>query len=102
MSHHPSPDPPAGSSPIDTLLDQLADRVADRVLARLNGHLAPPATTADRLLSAAEVAAIMGVKENYVYTHAPRWPFTRKMSPKVLRFSEQGLRQWLERRRSAP
>ena len=45
---------------------------------------------------------LMGVGAACVYAHAHEWPFTRKMSPKMLRFSERGLRAWLEHRRSAP
>ena len=61
-----------------------------------NGDRAP---TPDRLLSAAEVAARLGVPVRYVYRHARAWPFTRRLSPKTLRFSALGLDRWQDRAR---
>lgn len=54
--------------------------------------------TDDRLLNAAEVAERLDVTERYVYDHADEWPFTRRISPRKLRFSERGLYRWLETR----
>ena len=53
----------------------------------------------DRLLTAQEVAVAFGCSVAWVYRQAPRWPFTRKLSHKVLRFSEAGLREWLAKGR---
>jgi predicted DNA-binding transcriptional regulator AlpA len=53
----------------------------------------------DRLISPSEVASRLGVTVRWVYRHADQWPFTRKLSRKVLRFSEAGFGRWLQARR---
>ena len=74
------------------------------VLALLDGKDAPdtgrldlPPTTvpADEMLTVAQVANRLGLTEKAVYSRAARWPFTRKLSPKALRFSREGLERWL-------
>ena len=77
------------------VLGQLADLVADRVAARLNGHGAPAVPGPDRLLEVDEAAAVLGVKPRWLYRHAARLPFTRRLSPRVVRFSEAGIRAYL-------
>lgn len=54
--------------------------------------------TADQLLDVEAVAERLDVTERYVYDHADEWPFTRRISPRKLRFSERGLHRWLETR----
>ena len=53
---------------------------------------------ADNLLDVAEAAQRMGVKERWLYTHHKELPFSRKLGPKTLRFSERGLERWLSKR----
>ncbi len=55
----------------------------------------------ERLLTAAEVAARTGLSLDYVYRHARRWPFARKIG-RASRFSESGLERWLASRRPSP
>lgn len=62
-----------------------------------NGDSAPE--TGDRMLDVEAVAEILDVDERYVYDHADEWPFTRRISPRKLRFSERGLYRWLEARK---
>jgi predicted DNA-binding transcriptional regulator AlpA len=50
---------------------------------------------ADRMLDVDEVAARLGFSKSYVYHRAKDWPFTRKLGPKALRFSEAGMERWL-------
>lgn len=57
------------------------------------------AGTPDRLLMAQEVAEALRCSVAQVYRQAPRWPFTRKLSHRVLRFSEAGFREWLAKTR---
>jgi len=67
------------------------------LIARLNVS-APPASPGDvteRLLTAAEAAAILGVTTRWLYRRSRRLPFARRLSRKVLRFSEAGLRKWI-------
>ncbi|MEW6775620.1 MAG: helix-turn-helix domain-containing protein [Bdellovibrionota bacterium] len=47
----------------------------------------------DRLLTAAEAAPILGVTVQWLYRHAKELPYARKLSRKVLRFSEAGIRR---------
>lgn len=53
---------------------------------------------ADHLLSADEAAERLGVDRRWIYRHADKLPFTRKLSPGTLRFSAQGLERWKESR----
>ncbi|OGA02879.1 MAG: hypothetical protein A3I00_05835 [Betaproteobacteria bacterium RIFCSPLOWO2_02_FULL_64_12] len=64
-----------------------------------NGARPEPAPTDDRLLTADEAAAILGVTPTWLYRHAKTLPYTRRLSRKVLRFSEAGLRRWQAARR---
>ena len=57
----------------------------------------PP--TSEQLLTVEELAQRLSVTPDYVYRNASQWPFTRRLSPKMLRFSEAGLRRWLAIRR---
>ncbi len=52
----------------------------------------------ERLLTAAEAAARLGVAPRWLYRHARELPFTRRLGPKTLRFSERGLQRHLDRR----
>ncbi len=53
----------------------------------------------DRLLTAKEAAEIAGVKPSWFIRHGHKLPFTRKLSHKVVRYSEAGLHKWLATRR---
>ncbi len=50
----------------------------------------------DKLLDPTEVAKKLGVTEDWLYHHAKKLPFTRKLGPRLLRFSHQGLLKWIE------
>jgi hypothetical protein len=56
-------------------------------------------TEKDRLLTAEEAGVIAGVSPRWLYRHAPNLPFARRLSRKVLRFSETGLKSWLVSKR---
>ena len=59
---------------------------------------APPAADPpDRLLSVREAAERLGVSRRYLYGRAHLFPFTKRLSAKVLRFSSLGLERWLAR-----
>lgn len=60
----------------------------------LDGRPSSDSVTGDRLLRPSEAAAILGVTPRWLYRHARRLPFTRRLSRKALRFSEHGLRRW--------
>lgn len=48
----------------------------------------------DRLISVEDAAERLGVTPRWLYRHAPRLPFARRLSRKALRFSELGLKRW--------
>jgi hypothetical protein len=62
-------------------------------------HEKPPPES-DRLYSVAEAASMLGVTPRWLYRHAGKLPFTRRLSRKVLRFSEAGLRRYAATRRA--
>lgn len=55
---------------------------------------------ADRLLTPDEVADRLGVKLQWVYRHAGEWPHTRRITRKVLRFSEAGFLRWIDEQKA--
>ena len=55
----------------------------------------------DRLITADEVAAMLGVPKRWVQRRARRLPFARLISAHAVRYSAAGLRRWLEHRRVA-
>jgi len=52
----------------------------------------------DRLLSPTEAAALLKVTTRWLYRHHRSLPFTKRLSRRALRFSEEGLRRWLAHR----
>jgi hypothetical protein len=53
----------------------------------------------DRLLTAEEVGTVLGVPKRWVQRRARRLPFARFISEHAVRYSECGLKRWLEHRR---
>ena len=54
-----------------------------------------PAADNENWLTAEEAALILSVTPNWLYRRAKKLPFARRLSRKVLRFSESGLRRYL-------
>jgi len=54
----------------------------------------------DRNLKVDEAAEMLGVKRSWLYRHSGELPFTRRLSRRAIRFSEKGIRRWLETRRN--
>ena len=50
----------------------------------------------DRLLTIDQVAQRLSVSRDWVYRHGKRLSFTRRLGPKLVRFSESGLQKWLK------
>jgi predicted DNA-binding transcriptional regulator AlpA len=76
----------------------LAARLAGTsIAAGESGYARTP--EAERLLTPPEAAALLAVTVTWLYRHAGRLPFTRRLSRKALRFSEPGLRRWLAARK---
>ncbi len=53
----------------------------------------------ERLLTAEEAAAVLSVSPDWLYRNAKKLPFTRRLGPKALRFSYQGIIKWLATRK---
>ena len=60
-----------------------------------NGHRAE-----DKALDAEEAAQILKVSPDWLYKHHKTLPFTRKLGPKMLRFSSRGIQAYLSRKTS--
>ena len=82
------------TNPFEPLIDAIVEGVVKK-LGVSNDHPEPE----ERLLSAEQAAQMMGVSPDWLYRHAKKLPFTRKLGPKILRFSYQGLLKWLATRR---
>lgn len=68
--------------------------VKEAVQEALNGH-----KEEDRLLDAEEAARVLSVSPDWLYRSAKKLPFTRKLGPKMLRFSYQGIQKYLATRK---
>lgn len=76
-----------------------ADSAVTPAAAPTPAPLPGPAWGPDDLLTVDEVSATLQMSRQWVYRQAKKWPFTCKLSPKVLRFSRAGLVRWLGRNR---
>src|SRR5215831_14877487 len=54
---------------------------------------------ADRMLTAEEAAETLSMSTDWLYRNARKLPFTRKLGPKMLRFSYQGIQKYLSTRK---
>jgi excisionase family DNA binding protein len=54
----------------------------------------------DRLLTIDQVAQQLSVSRDWVYRDGKRLNFTRRLGPKMVRFSESGLEKWLKDKES--
>ena len=97
MAAEVSPEEAAG---LLAALGAIQTSLVARVLAR------PPKDTGaetrsplDRLLKPQEAASRLGVKIRWLYDHASKLPFTRRLSRKALRFSERGLDEYMRKKR---
>ena len=92
-------------SAVPSLMAQVA-ALQVALAARLAVTSGPPAErasmqapNAERLLTPPEAAALLGVTVTWLYRHAGKLPFARRLSRKALRFSEGGLHRWLAGRK---
>ena len=81
-------------TPFDWLLHEIRQIVREELdTAQSNGS--NMMTTTDTLLTAKETAMLMNVTPRWLYRHAAKLPFTRRINRKTLRFSEAGIRRWV-------
>ena len=91
METMPKPTPEALA--VTLTVAQLREIVREEIQAARASHQDP-----DRLLSADEAATLLAVSPDWLYRRARNLPFTRKLGPKMLRFSHQGIKKWLTTR----
>jgi predicted DNA-binding transcriptional regulator AlpA len=88
--------PAQDSSLVVTLsVSQLSEIVRQAIETALSNGL----NVTDRLLDAEQAAQLLGVSPDWLYRNAKKLPFTRKLAPKLLRFSHQGILRWLATRK---
>jgi predicted DNA-binding transcriptional regulator AlpA len=90
---------PKGSAPDSTLLvtitvGELRGLIRDEIKAATNTQ-----TEVDRLLTAEEAAEMLSMSMDWLYRNAKKLPFSRKVGPKMLRFSQQGIVKWMATRK---
>ena len=73
------------------ILEPIIQRAVEKAL---NSH-----REEDRLMDAEEASKVLAVSSDWLYRHAKRLPFTRKLGPKMLRFSSQGIQKYLATRK---
>ena len=83
----------SSKNPFDHLLDRIREIVREEIARAAN---AGNRNEADRLLTPQEAAVILGKDVRWLYRHAKKLPFTRRLNRKTLRFSEPGLRRWID------
>jgi excisionase family DNA binding protein len=49
----------------------------------------------DRLVDIDEAAKLLSVSEDYLYHNLKRLPFVRRLGPRLLRFSFNGIQKWI-------
>jgi predicted DNA-binding transcriptional regulator AlpA len=98
----PAVSPDLANLPAEAVPGLLAQCAA--LLAAVGARLASPVPTvrppaSDRLLTAEEAAALLGVTPAWLIRRAKRLPFSRSLSRKIVRFSEVGLQRWAAARK---
>ena len=87
-----------GPTEIPVLLNQVAalqSALAARLLSVQDRH--PSIAIEDHLLTVEEAASRLDTSEDWLYRHAAKLPFTVRLAPRQLRFSAQGIAQYLHR-----
>jgi len=85
-------------NPFDLLVDQIRAVVREEIKAANNAN-GSAAKNGDRLLDPKEAADMLSVSDDWLYHNAKKLPFTRKLGPRLLRFSYQGIVKWMESKR---
>ena len=80
----------------EALLEKIRQAVRQQIqAANQNGH------QGDWLLDVEETAKLLCVEEGCLYRHHKKLPFSKKLGPKMLRFSYQGIQKYLATRKNA-
>ena len=90
----PKPDTADSTLIVTMTVRQLRELIRDEIKA-----VTTTQQEVDRLLSAEEAATLLSMSEDWLYRHAKKLPFTRKVGSKMLRFSQQGIIKWMDTRK---
>jgi predicted DNA-binding transcriptional regulator AlpA len=90
----PKPDAPDSIMLVTMTAGQLRELIRDEIKAATTTQ-----QEADRMLDAKEAALMLSMSEDWLYRNARKLPFTHKLGPKMLRFSQRGIIKWLESRK---
>jgi len=52
----------------------------------------------DKLLNVEQAAERLGCNPDWLYRHSKKLPFTRRLSPRQLRFSSKGIKKYIQER----
>jgi predicted DNA-binding transcriptional regulator AlpA len=92
-------DQPRPTAPDATMLVTMtAGQLRELIRTEIQAARAPEQDS-DRLLDAVEAAKLLSMSTDWLYRHAKKFPFTRKLGPKMLRFSYQGIVKWMATRK---
>ena len=81
------------SEALAAMLKEIVEEAVREAMSQ-NGH-----HDGDRFLDAEEAAQLLAVSPDWLYRHHKKLPFTRKLGPKMLRFSYQGIQNYLATRK---
>lgn len=84
----------ARNLPADQLADFLGEIEVIRITALARITTPPPAESPDGNVDVNEAARRLGVSPQYLYRHAGKFPFVRRIGRKLL-FSSEGLSKYL-------
>jgi predicted DNA-binding transcriptional regulator AlpA len=84
----------AGHGSLDIILERIVRKVVRQEIAALKRELGVREET---FWNIEQAAKILKVSEDWLYRHY-KLPFVRKLGPKMLRFSYQGILKWMETR----
>ena len=77
----------------ESLIRRIIREEIQAAMGQNNGH-----HDGDRLLDAEEASKVLSVSPDWLYKHHKKLSFTRKLGPKMLRFSRLGIEKWLRTR----
>ena len=78
----------------EALRDELRDILRDVIKEELGKS--KPTGAEEKLLDPDKAAKVLDVSVDWLYHHAKQLPFTRKLGPKMLRFSYAGMLRWMK------
>ena len=90
----PTPRAPDSTMLVTITVGQLRELVREEIQA-----VTTTRHEADRMITAEEAAEMLSMSTDWLYRNAKKLPFTRKLGPKMLRFSQQGIVKWLPTRK---